>query len=98
MSRRESKKLLLAKHVAARLMGDVKYPPGTIIQYTSNKNWGVVTTVSPLKNLPYFVTMENGNILNFTADGIANNLSSRSKYKASVRRRRKAGLKVNSLI
>lgn len=98
MSRRERQKLLIAKQVAARLMGDEKYPPGTIVYVPASKQYGMVIIVAPFKHLPYLVRRENGELINFSKDGIANHYVSRSKYKASVRKRRKAGIQVDSLI
>lgn len=99
MSRRERKKLLIAKQVAARLMGDEKYPPGTIVYAHSAKQYGVVYNINKsFSHLPYLVRCENGDLIQFSISGIENHYVSRSKYKFSVRKRRKAGLKVNSLI
>lgn len=98
MSRRERKQLILAKQVANRLMGDVKYPPGTIVYIPSQNQYGKVEVVAPFKHLPYMVKGENGDVITFSESGMENNYVSRTKYKKDVRRRRKAGLKVNSLI
>ena len=98
MSRRERKKQLLAKQVAARLMNGEKYPPGTIVYIPSEKQYGMVQIVAPFSHLTYLVNGENGSVIHFTKAGIENNYVSRTQYKKDVRRRRKAGLKVNSLI
>lgn len=93
--RRERAMKRKAQEVAMRFYGNIKYPPGTIIKRVQ---WGVVRHINPDRSVPYFVEFENGDIIYYTEDGINNGLSSRSQYKKDVRRRRKAGIQVNSLI
>lgn len=92
----ERQKNFLARQVAARLIG-VKYPPGTIVK-SPTEGYGIVEFVSNGSPLPYFIRCENGAQITFSESGIDNHCISRTRYKESVRKRRKAGMKVNSLI